>query len=290
VSHGLVVGSFLPYHQGHADLIRAARAQVEALTVLVCTGDEDPIPGGVRYEWVRVAHQDCDVIWVHDGTSVPEMARRRAATGDLVVTAEPDVPARTADILADPMHHWSCLPPHVRPYFVRRVALVGGESTGKTTLCTQLAREFETTWVPEYGRLYCEVGRPAMELTLVDFEAIAWGQATWEDEAARTANRVLLCDTDLHVTATWSDIVVGQRPGWLTAAARARHYDLVLLLHHDVPWRSDDVRVLGDRRAEHTDRIRRELEEAGRPIVTVSGNFEERTAAATAAIRRTLEP
>ncbi len=294
MSHGLLVGTFCPYHEGHAAQIRSARATITDLTILVCSRESDPIPGGIRYEWVRAAHPDCRVVWIDEDVARDALIRQYAAPGDPVISTEPQTPAPAAEILADPMHHWSYLPLHVRPYFVRRIAFVGGESTGKTTLCTELAREFETTWVPEYGRLYCEEGRPAMDLTLVDFEAIAWGQAAWEDEAVKTANRVLLCDTELHVTATGSDIVLGTRPGWLTAAARARRYDLVLLLHHDVPYHQDEVRVLADRRAEHTNRIIKELEAAARPFLTISGSFEQRRAEASAAIRgllnRSLEP
>lgn len=321
MTRGLVIGSFRPYHEGHAFLIRTARAQVDELTVLVCTLETDRIPGGIRYEWVRTAHPDCRVVWVNEEvpqrpedapgfwTIWTDLVRRHAGALDVVFTSERygdelarhlgarhvcvdlerrAVPVSGTAIREDPIGNWSYLPAHVRPYFVKRAAFVGGESTGKTTLCTRLAREFETTWVPEYGRLYCEEGRPAMALELVDFEAIAWGQATWEDEAAKTANRVLLCDTDLHVTATWSDIVVGERPPWLDAAARARHYDVVLLMHHDIPYRQDEVRVLAERRAEHTQRIRAELEAAGRPVVEISGGFGERAASAAAAIRDLL--
>ena len=62
VARGLVVGKFLPYHLGHAHLIRAARAQVDELTVLVCSNAREPIPGGYRYQWVRQAHPDCRVV------------------------------------------------------------------------------------------------------------------------------------------------------------------------------------------------------------------------------------
>jgi NadR type nicotinamide-nucleotide adenylyltransferase len=316
--HGLVLGKFLPYHLGHAHLIRRARAQVDRLTVLVCSIDTDPIPGGLRYQWVRTAHPDCRVVWVDEAVpQAPEddpefwpiwtsLIERRAGRVDRVFTSEDygdelarrlgaehvsvdrgraAVPISASAIRRDPMKHWDFIPEDVRPYFVRRVVFVGAESTGKSTLCEQLAAEFATTWVAEYGRLYCEQGRPAMELGPVDLEAIAWGQATWEDEAAPSANRILLCDTDLHTTATWSDITVGYRPEWMTAAARARRYDLMILLDADVPWVGDGTRVLQDRRVEHTERIRAELDGAGRNYVTLSGSFAERGAAA----RRLIE-
>jgi HTH-type transcriptional repressor of NAD biosynthesis genes len=318
VSHGLVLGKFLPYHAGHAHLIRSARAGVDALTVLVCSIAREPIPGGHRYQWVRAAHPDCRV--VHVSEEVPQapaddpafwpiwtdLIRRYDGDVDVVFTSEDygndlaarlgarhvcvdgarrTVPVSGTAIRDDPMGHWQYISEVVRPYFVRRVAVVGAESVGKTTLAEQLAERFDTVWVPEYGRAYCE-GRDAAALELPDFEAIAWGQATAEDAAAARANRVLVCDTELHTTCTWSDLIAGTRPSWLTAAACARRYDLVLLLDDGVRWVDDGTRVLGRRRAEHTERIRAELAAAGRPYVTLTGSYEERVAAAATAVGR----
>jgi NadR type nicotinamide-nucleotide adenylyltransferase len=307
-ARGLILGKFLPYHAGHAHLIRTARAQVDELVVLVCSVERESIPGALRFRWVRDAHTDCRV--VHVAEEVPQtpdehanfwpiwtdLIRRHAGAVGVVFTSEEygdelarrvgarhvcvdrlrlTVPVSGTAIREAPLRYWELIPPEVRPYYVRRVALLGTESTGKTVLAGRLARRFQTTMVEEFGRAYCET-RPAMSLTLVDLETIAWAQATLEDEAAWQANRVLICDTDLHTTATWSDLVVGTRPAWLTAAARARRYDLVLLLDYDVPWISDGTRVLGERRAEHTQRLREELDSAGRRYVLLSGGFAER--------------
>ncbi len=130
--------------------------------------------------------------------------------------------------------------------------------------------------VEEYGRPYCDT-RPAMSLVLSDFEAIAWAQVTCGGRGGEQARIAFsICDTELHTTATWSDLVVGARPACLTEAARARHYDLVLLLDDNVPWIEDGTRVLRDRRVEHTRRLREELDSAGRHYVILSGGFEER--------------
>ena len=320
MSHGLVLGKFLPYHAGHAHLIRTARAQVDALTVLVCSIEREPIPGGHRYQWVRTAHPDCRV--VHVGEEVPQapeddaafwpiwtdLIRRYAGAVDVVFTSESygeelgarigaravcvdptrrTVPISGTVIRSDPMGNWSFIPPVVRPYFVRRVAILGAESVGKTTLARQLAERFDSVWVPEYGRAYCE-DRHASTLELHDFEAIAWGQATWEDSAAGRANRVLICDTDLHTTCTWSDLIAADRPGWLTPAARARRYDLILLLDDDVPWIDDGTRVLERRRREHTQRLRAELNSAGREFLLLLGSYERRLRDATEAVEALL--
>jgi len=309
VSRGLVVGKFLPYHAGHEHLIRTARGLVDELVVLVCSLEREPIPGALRFRWVRDSHPDCRV--VHVAEEVPQapeddqqfwpiwkdLIARHAGTIDTVFTSESygdefarqlgarhvaidaerlTVPISGTRIREHPLRHWDFLPRVTRPYFAKRVVLLGTESTGKTTLSEWLAKRFDTVMVGEYGRPYCET-RPALSLQLPDFEAIAWGQATWEDDAALDANRVLICDTDLHTTATWSDITVNARPAWLTDAARARHYDLVLLLlDPGTPWVDDGLRVLSGRRAEHTQRLRRELEDAGRTYITLGGSFDDR--------------
>jgi NadR type nicotinamide-nucleotide adenylyltransferase len=309
MTRGLVLGKFLPYHAGHAHLIRTARAAVDELVVLVCSIRREPIPGATRFQWVRDAHPDCRV--VHVAEEVPQapeehpefwpiwtdLIRRYAPAVDRVFTSEAygdelarQIGARhtcvdrerlTAQvsgtaIRADPLGHWRFLPREVRPHYARRVALLGTESTGKTTLSKWLARRFETVMVEEYGRPYCDT-RPALTLELHDFEAIAWGQATWEDDAAFDANRVLICDTELHTTATWSDLIVDARPPWLTDAARARRYELVLLLDHEgTPWVDDGTRVLSGRREEHTRRLHEELDAAGRTYTFLSGDFDER--------------
>lgn len=311
MTRGLVLGKFLPYHTGHAHLIESARAAVDELTVLVCSIPREPIPGALRFRWVRDSHPDCRVLHVAEELpQFPEedpefwaiwadVVARYAGRVDVVFTSESygdelahrlgaghvcvdrdrrAMPVSGTAIRNAPLTNWRFIPPVVRPYYALRVAIVGTESVGKSTLAARLAAELGTAWVAEYGRDYCEV-RPAESLDVDDLAAIAWGQATWEEERARDAQRVLICDTDLHVTATWSDLLVSERPLWLTAAARARRYDLVVLLEPDVPWIQDGLRVLRDRRERHTAMIRRELEDAGRRYVSVGGPFELRHAA-----------
>ena len=313
----LVLGKFLPYHLGHAHLIRTARAHSET-TVLVCSIKAEPLPGVLRYQWVRDAHPDCTVrhvaeevpqapdespefwpIWTdliarHAGrvdqvfTSESygdELARRLGAVHSCVDLPRATFPVSGTMIRNDPMATWDFIPREARGYFARRVAIVGPESSGKSMLAERLAAHFRTVHVPEYGREYCDT-RPALGLTLPDFEAIAWSQAVLEDRMALDANRVLVCDTELHTTATWSDMIAGARPPWLTAAARERPYDLFLLLGDDAPWVQDGTRVLGDRRAEHVERLRAELNTGNRKVVELSGTWEERFVGAVRAIER----
>jgi HTH-type transcriptional repressor of NAD biosynthesis genes len=322
VTRGLVLGKFLPYHTGHAHLIRSARAAVDELTILVCSIAREPIEGALRHRWVSMAHPDCRVI--HVAEELPqapdehpafwpiwidvieryvgdveivftsedygeELARRLTASHVCVDRDRAAVPISGTAMRRDPFGHWEFVPPVVRSWLVRRVAIVGAESTGKTTLSKQLADVFQTEWVREFGREYCE-GRDALMLALEDFEAIGRGQLEAEDAAATLANRVLICDTELHTTCTWSEMIAHARPLWLVEAARERRYHLVLLLGEDVPWVNDGTRVLQDRRAEHTRRLRTALESAGQDYVELRGPYEGRLGRATKLIQALLEP
>lgn len=316
---GIVVGAFDPYTEAHGRLVRAARAQVDALTVVVASQPGDPVDGRERHGWVHRAHRECRVAHLDDAAlpapGAPDAAwasfaarvRQVAGPADRLFSAAglhtPAHPALAAAldarvvtiplhppgvdealVRANPMRHWDALPAEVRPHFLRRVAILGAESTGKTTLSRRLAEALGTVWVEEYGRLYCET-RDAMALVTADFEAIAWGQAAWEDEAATHATRVLICDTELHTTNTWADLVTGSRPAWMTEAAIARHYDLVLLLGNEVPWAHDGVRVLEARREEHLRRLEAELRLGGRDYVRVEGSGDARFARALELVR-----
>ena len=317
---GLVLGKFLPYHLGHAHLIREARRQCDTLTVLVCSLPDDPIPGGERFQWVRRAHPDCTVVHVTDVVpQAPEesadfwplwtaLIAKHAGRVDRVFTSEAYgdelgrrigaehlcvdrdrrvVPVSGSALRADPVAHWRFVPREVKPWLVRRVALLGPESSGKTTLAERLAERFGVRWVPEYGREYCET-RDARTLEPADFEAIVWGQASLEDAMAADGGPVLICDTELHTTCTWSEMILGTCDPWLVAAARARRYDAMLLLAPDVPWVADGTRVLELERVRHHHLIERELRDAGRAWEAIRGPFEARERAAIAAVERVL--
>lgn len=119
-----------------------------------------------------------------------------------------------------------------------RIALTGPESTGKSTLCQQLAAHYHAPCVPEYARAYLAGRRPPY--ALADLEAIARGQLAAEEAAA--SGRVLFCDTDLRVIKIWAEHAFGHCPAWIAQRVAQPRYDLVLLLGVDVPWEPDPLR------------------------------------------------
>lgn len=131
------------------------------------------------------------------------------------------------------------LAPEVRASFVRRVVLLGGESSGKTTLAAALAARLGTCWVAEYGRELWEAR--AGRLDEDDLHAIGREQLRREDAAAGEAQGVLVCDTSPLTTAGYFLWMFGRSDPELEQLA-GRRYDAVVLCAPDFPFVQDGTR------------------------------------------------
>lgn len=63
---GFLLGKFMPPHEGHRFLCRFARARCEELVILVASMPDEPIPGRLRYEWMKTMFPDCHVVWTDE--------------------------------------------------------------------------------------------------------------------------------------------------------------------------------------------------------------------------------
>ncbi|HVK19146.1 MAG TPA: AAA family ATPase [Fimbriiglobus sp.] len=310
---GLVIGKFYPPHRGHKLLIDTARTRVDELHVIVCDQPGEAPPASLRGEWLREIHPDARVLVVEDRYDPHDSALWADLTHgwlgfapDVVFTSEDygerfarylgcrhvqvdkaraAVPISGTQVRADPLGCWEYLEPLVRAYYCRRVVLVGAESTGKTTLAAALARELATVWVPEFGREYSE-RRGVRGWTSDEFVLIARKQCEMENDGARRANRVLVCDTDAFATAVWHRRYMGCRSAEVEAVAAAhRRPDLYLLTDVATPFVQD-----GTRDGEHVrDWMHRafveDLTATGRRFVELAGPPDARLSAALAAVR-----
>lgn len=128
---------------------------------------------------------------------------------------------------------------------IAKIVLFGPESTGKTTLAKQLARHYNTVWAPEYAREYLQHKWNNERKTCEgsDLVPIAYGQMKLENELARKADKLLICDTDLLETMVYSkEYYGGTVAPELEEAALSNSYDLYLLTYIDTPWEEDDLR------------------------------------------------
>lgn len=151
-----------------------------------------------------------------------------------------------------------------------RIALLGAESTGKTTLAHALADRLHGVYVPEYGRLYSE--RHGNHSTALDLAHIAAGQLLAEEEAARAVpERPLICDTDVLTTCTFAQLYLGRCPDTLWQLAELRSYEFSFLLLPTLPHQPDAIRLFGGLRHQHTGLLRAGLLRLGRPFHFIGG-------------------
>lgn len=165
-----------------------------------------------------------------------------------------------------------------------RVVLTGPECTGKTTLAATLAEQFGAPWLPEASREYAaERAREGRALTLADVEPIARRAIVREDQTLAAAPAMLVLDTDLLSTVTYSRHYYGSSSAWLEGEARARKASLYLLCAPDLPWTPDGIR---DRPANREDMFavfERVLTEFGAGFTVIRGSGLRRTDAAVRA-------
>jgi HTH-type transcriptional repressor of NAD biosynthesis genes len=149
------------------------------------------------------------------------------------------MPVSGTQIRRNPHQRSRWMNPDVRSTFVSRIAILGGESSGKTTLAAALADHFETLWVAEYGRELWEAKEGALDES--DLMNIGHEQIGREEAALRAANRYLFCDTSPLTTAGYSGWMFGRvDPRLLALATRA--YDAVVLCQPDFPFVQDGTR------------------------------------------------
>ncbi|PWK14665.1 NadR type nicotinamide-nucleotide adenylyltransferase [Psychrobacter immobilis] len=169
------------------------------------------------------------------------------------------------------------------PKSVINVAILGAESTGKTTLCRDLAAHFGCPWVPEYMRTYLQAKWDKEHLTCTweDLLPIAQGQIELENKLAEQAaqsgyNHYLFCDTSLFELMVYSNWYYGDCPDALTNAALTHHYDLILLTEVDIPWVADDLRDSPHQRDEISAYFESQLTRHQKPFHRIGGDRDER--------------
>ena len=177
---------------------------------------------------------------------------------------------------------------------LKKIVVIGPESTGKSTLCEQLAAHYQTTWVKEYAREYLLAH--GTNYTYDDLLIIAKGQLKAEDTAIdstqpQTTNykpQTLFIDTDMYVMKVWCEYVFDRCHHWILNRIVERRYDLYLLCNTDLPWVKDELREYPDPLTRK--KLYRYYKEAmigqSVPWVDISGNYEERLNRAITAIDR----
>ena len=138
-----------------------------------------------------------------------------------------------------------------------KVVVIGPESTGKSTLCKQLANHYNTLWVPEFAREYLE--KNGTDYSYENLLTIAKEQVCLEDQYIKRMENLnpetgssaiqqplLFIDTDMYVMKIWCEFVFDKCPNWILNQIATRQYDLYLLCNVDLPWTKDALREYPD--------------------------------------------
>ncbi len=329
---GMYGGSFNPLHLGHVDCIIQAANMCRELYIVLSTGNNrDEIDMRIRYRWIYqltahignvkiiVLEDDApskkaytEDYWGNDAQKVKEQIGKPI---DIVFCGSdydensfwnkcyPDSEIyffqrngiSSTEIRKNPYKHWDWLPNVVRPYYVKKVLLMGGESTGKSTLTINLANRFNTNYIDEAGRDISERSGTDMMMLSEDFTEILLQHKLNEIKAISSSNKVLFEDTDTLVTQFYmgflNDPEIARNKALSDAIDAINEYDLILFLEPDVEFVQDGDRseVIRDDRGKYSNEIKKLIRDHGKQFVTISGSYQERYEKAVSAVREMMK-
>ncbi len=314
---GVILGRFMPPHEGHVALIRTASYLVDKLTIVLAAADSDPITPAVRKGWMEELFPESVVIVANNGaeqlpTNDPEWARIirgfHPEPIDRVIGSEGyfvdlakalnaqhfildpmwmAFPANSVEIRQDPFGHWESIPDQVRPFFQKRLTMVGPESTGKSYMADFLAKKFGGPYVPEYGRPYEKFREPG-DYRAEELHFIVDGHVAHRKTLSMKAGPILFEDTDPLLTAVWAEMLLGHSLPDLEAEIELPdHY---LLLDANAPWEEDPLRYYAkqEMRDLFFDRIKAKLDAFEASYTLISGGWKEREEQAIAVVNDML--
>jgi NadR type nicotinamide-nucleotide adenylyltransferase len=178
---------------------------------------------------------------------------------------------------------------------LKKIVIIGPESTGKSTLCEQLATHYKTIWVEEYAREY--LLKNGTEYSFDELLDIAKGQLVNEEKGIQTlqnrnlqpatsSDQTLFIDTDMYVMKVWCEFVFERTHNWILNRIVERKYDLYLLCNTDLPWVKDELREYPDlvSREKLYQHYKTAMIEQQTPWIDINGNYEERLQKAITAV------
>jgi HTH-type transcriptional repressor of NAD biosynthesis genes len=309
---GLIIGKFMPFHEGHISLINFGLHNCDKLIVAVCSLKSEPIDGNLRFKWVldyfsgndrvNVMHiieelpgdsesnREISKIWAdYLKVLLPEVNIIFASEQYAQYVAEymnidyiiydidrSFVPISATKIRENPFKYWDYIPNIVKPYYIKTVCIYGGESCGKTTIVKRLANRFMTSYVPEMARYIGEFSN----INWKDFDKnffIAFAKSHYDmiNAMKLVANKILFVDSDNLTTQIYADTYIGMKNNLISVYDKV-DYDIYFLMKPDIPFIQDGTRRYEYERWEIHNRFKEELIKNNIKYIEVGGSWDER--------------
>lgn len=318
---GMYGGSFNPLHLGHVNnIIEASNLCEKLYLVLSYSESRAEIDHHERLRWLKRITNDMphvEVIEVEDFDDGKDSYNWEKGKDDILaqINGQLDVvfcgddyqntnrfenlypnqkihyfsrsliDISSTEIRNNPFQYFEFLPNEVKPYYTKKIVIIGTESCGKSTLVRNLAKIYNTNFVPELGREICDASGGIDNMLPSDFVQILIRHKALELEAVKTANKVLFIDTEAMITlyylrllfeGTKADINPVLRLG--SAISDLNQDYFYIFLEPDVKWIQDGTRTYGEDeiRIKNNKLLKAMLKEQGINYVTITGDYGER--------------
>jgi HTH-type transcriptional regulator, transcriptional repressor of NAD biosynthesis genes len=311
---GMYGGCFNPVHLGHVNAIIEASSMCEKLYVVLSSTPYDEIPKEERYMWLKQITKDMDnveVVNVIDNSKSKKNYNWSKGKEDIlniiqnnidIVFAGNDykgtnyfeslyenvyyfdreeINISSSQIRNDPFKYYDYLPEVVKPYYNKKVVIIGTESCGKSTLVRNLAKSYNTVYVEEVGRDICDEAGGIDNMQPKHFIEILFKHKQREIDLIKQANKVLFIDTEAIVTLYYYRLLFKEDKNFtnlVTSIVNTNNYDKYVFLEPDVKWVQDGTRTYGEDeiRIKNNNNLKQMFNELNIEYTTINGNYHER--------------
>lgn len=317
-----VLGTFYdPLHLGHLNAIYdCANECKELYVVLFYSTNSDSINYKVRYQWLYTLtnHFDNINLILCDSTidnkeefikkeinkkidvCYCEENEKPIISNSQIINIQNSIPYSSEEIKKDPLKYWDYLPKPVQSQYVKKILIIGNESTGKSVISKSLANLYNTECVEEYSRDVCSACGGEDYMVSEDFEEIVYQHKLNIINATKTANKLLFIDTDAFMSYYYRnqcDLDFENKESILDDEEIIRKisgdYDLVLFMESDVPYVQDDLRIVerndDEQRESCTKKIKELYLRNGINYEIISGNYNQRLKTAQKIINKKFD-